>query len=214
LLAAVIVVAGLCGEGAAAAPSLHEWRFTVRLDGDPIGSHRFVLSNAANGRQSLSSEARIDVAWLGLPLYRYRHRSDERWDDGCLKSIEARTDDNGRVTELRGEADGSRFALDVSGADGPPSGGAAGPCLMSFAYWHPDLARQQRLLDPASGRIESVTVRPVADAPADPAWRSVPLRGLRITGLPQPIVVWYADDRWIGLDTVIDGGRRLTYRLH
>ena len=39
------------------------------------------------------------------------------------------------------------------------------------------------------------------------------LRGLRIGGLTQPIDVWYAGDRWVGLDTTVDGGRRLSYRL-
>ena len=39
------------------------------------------------------------------------------------------------------------------------------------------------------------------------------LRGLRIGGLTQPIDVWYVGDRWVGLDTTVDGGRRLSYRL-
>jgi len=37
--------------------------------------------------------------------------------------------------------------------------------------------------------------------------------GLRIGGLAQPIDVWYDGNRWVGLDTIVSGGRRLSYRL-
>ena len=68
-----------------------EWQFTVRLDGQPIGTHRFVLARADEGGTLMRSEARFDVKLLGLSLYRYRHESTERWSDGCLASIDART---------------------------------------------------------------------------------------------------------------------------
>ena len=62
-------LAGL-GTGLAATPPA-EWSFTVRLDGKPIGTHRYVLTRAGDGRLALSSEAQFDVTLLGVPLYRY-----------------------------------------------------------------------------------------------------------------------------------------------
>jgi hypothetical protein len=82
---------------------------------------------------------------------------------------------------------------------------------MSFAYWNPALAGQQRLLDPGSGRIESVAIDTPPAVPADLGLQ--PVRGLRISGLAQPIDVWYVGNRWVGLDTIVSGGRRLSYRL-
>jgi hypothetical protein len=197
---------------AASAPA--EWRFTVRLDGKPIGSHRFVLAGAGDGGLAISSEAQFDVSLLGVPLYRYRHRADERWADGCLASIDARTDDNGRRTEVRGQVQAGRFDLQVRG-EGRPAPAPAVPsgCLMSFAYWNPALAAQSRLLDPGSGRVEAVAIATPAAAPTDLGVQAQPVRGLRIGGLAQPIDVWYVGDRWVGLDTVVGDGRRLSYRL-
>lgn len=190
-----------------------EWHFTVRLDGKPIGTHRFVLARGADGGAQLRSEARFDVELLGLSLYRYRHEATELWSGGCLAAIEARTDDNGRRIELRGQARGPRFDLQWRGdapAAAPPA--PADGCLMSFAYWNPALATQTRLLDPSTGRVEPVAItRPASLATdLDPARGA--LRGLRIDGLARPIDVWYAGERWVGLDTVVDG-RRLSYRL-
>jgi hypothetical protein len=84
---------------------------------------------------------------------------------------------------------------------------------MSFAYWNPALAGQKRLLDPGSGRVEPVAIAAPSAAPTDLGAHGQPVRGLRISGLAQPIDVWYAGDRWVGLDTVVGDGRRLSYRL-
>ncbi len=163
---------------------------------------------------ALTSQAQFDVTLLGLSIYRYRHRASERWADGCLASIDARTDENGRLVEVRGQARGGRFDLQVrdEGRTAPTPASAA-DCLMSFAYWNPALAEQTRLLDPGSGRIEPVVMASASAVPADLDAQGQPVRGLRISGLAQPIDVWYIGDRWVGLDTVVGGGRRLNYRL-
>ncbi len=211
---AVLLLCATLAGGAHAVPPPAEWQFTVRLDGKPIGTHRFVLAGADERSAQLRSEARFDVTLLGVPLYRYRHEATERWSEGCLASIEARTDDNGRRTELLGQAQGRGFALQLRGDRAvSPLPQPAGGCLMSFAYWNPALATQTRLLDPGSGRVEPVAIGVPPAVASDLESAGGALRGLRIGGLAQPIDVWYADGRWVGLDTVVDGGRRLTYRL-
>jgi hypothetical protein len=212
VIAVALAFAGIGNSLAATPPA--EWRFTVRLDGKPIGSHRFALGSAGNGSLALSSEAQYTVTLLGVPLYRYRHRADEHWVNGCLRSIDARTDDNGRLAEVRGQLREGRFDLQVRD-EGRPAPVPAAPegCLMSFAYWNPALAQQARLLDPSTGRIEDVMISDAPAAPSDLEAKEQPVRGLRIGGLQGPIDVWYVGERWVGLDTVVSGGRRLTYRL-
>ena len=210
---AVALALALAAAATAAMPPA-EWNFTVRLDGKPIGTHRFVLAHEGDGHLALSSEAQYDVTLLGIPLYRYRHRASERWAGGCLASIDARTDDNGRRTEVRGQVQGGRFDVQVRDEGRPAPAPAAPPgCLMSFAYWNPALAEQRRLLDPGSGRIEATAIATLAAVPTDLQAQAQPARGLRIGGLAQPIDVWYLGDRWVGLDTVVGDGRRLSYRL-
>lgn len=212
--AGMLCLATALAAGAHASPSPTEWQFTVRLDGKPIGTHRFVLERGNERSAQLRSEARFDVTLLGMSLYRYRHEATERWSEGCLAAIEARTDDNGRRTELLGQAQGKGFELQLRGnADAPAPPVPTGGCLMSFAYWNPALATQTRLLDPGSGRVEPVAIGVPPAAAADLEAAGGRLRGLRIGGLAQPIDVWYVGERWVGLDTVVDGGRRLSYRL-
>ncbi len=221
LAASTLVAFALPGSAqpaaAAAAGPATEWLFTALLDGKPIGTHRFVLRAAAGeaGGRRLDSLARFDIKFLGFTAYRYRHRVDERWQGDCLAAITAHTDDDGRVTDVLGRATATGFAVDVrvEGKPAVPSTSVAPGCVMSFAYWNPDLARQNRLLDPGSGRLEAVTISELAPAALDVRGTPVSVRGLRIEGLDHPIDVWYAGDDWVGLDTVVQGGRRLSYRL-
>lgn len=202
---------------AAALPPSAEWRFTVLLDARVIGTHRFALAATSADAAILESDARFDVTVLGLPVYRWRHHSKEQWQGDCIASIDATTDDQGRTTTLRGAQEADGFALEVRPGSGDSRADArrtvTPACLMSFAYWHPALAAQRQLLDPATGRLERVTIAPVPEARIEVDGRPSIVRGLRIAGLPQPIDVWYLGTRWVGLDTVVAGGRQLSYRL-
>lgn len=201
-----------CSLAAAAADA--QWLFDVRLDARAIGQHRFALTAQAEGRR-LTSEAQFDVRMLGIPLYRYRHQATERWQGDCLAALQSSTDDDGRSVQVQGEADGGRFRLAVrEGAEGVRRTEVdSGGCLMSFAYWNPRLAGQRQLLNPATGKVEAVTVEALPEQMLEVAGRPTAVRGLRIGGLARPIDVWYADGRWVGLDSTVDGGRRLSYRL-
>lgn len=194
-----------------------DWQFTVLLDGEPIGQHRFSLSPLRGDSRTLVSEARFEVRLLGFTAYRYQHRAEERWQEGCLARLQARTDDDGQLTTVTGERAGERFVVTARAGNTTPSTAtveAASPtCLMTFAYWHPDLVLQQRLLDPGTGRIEAVNVTPLPATTIEVAGVPRPVRGWRIAGLPRPIDLWYAGSRWVGLDTTVERGRRLSYRL-
>lgn len=208
----------------AAEPATRTWQFTALLDDEPIGEHRFVVTPSADEggppgeprRRAVSSQARFDVRFLGFTAYRYRHEARESWRGDCLHSITAITDDDGKRSGVRGRATDGGFAIDGGPVvDGGPDQRQTG-CLMTFAYWNPALASQRRLLDPGSGRIESVTIEAIpvdAARPIPVRGVATPVRGLRIRGLPQPIEVWYAGDDWVGLDTTVAGSRRLSYRL-
>lgn len=57
-------------------------------------------------------------------------------------------------------------------------------CAMTFAYWNPAFRSQPRLLNPQTGKDLDMTL-------------------------------WYSaeDDRWVALESLTNGGRRLAYRL-
>lgn len=109
--------------------------FTVLLDGREIGTHSFTMREDG----VLVSQADFRVRFLGLSAYRYRHEATERWRDGCLQSMVARTDDNGERKAVDWRAEGAR-------------------CTMSFAYWDPRILGARELLNAETGRLEPVRV--------------------------------------------------------
>lgn len=210
LMAAFLGVAAPSGAGETSG----SWQFSVLLDGKPIGTHRFELTPGDAATSWLRSEARFEVKILGFTAYRYRHRSDEHWSGDCLHSIAANTDDGGDLTAVSGEATAGNLV--VTARKGRKSSQAASSgCLLTFAYWNPDhLATQRQLLDQGTGRIEPVTITALSPFTIPVHNTPTAVTGLRITGLKHPIDVWYAaGKRWVGLDTTVDGGRKLTYRL-
>jgi hypothetical protein len=110
--------------------------FAVLLDGEPIGSHRFEVSESGDARRVVSS-ARFDVKVLGIPVYRYRHHAVEQWRGDCLVTLDARTEHGGDVTAVATA----------------PAG-----CVMSFAYWHPRMLEQTELLNAQTGALERVAI--------------------------------------------------------
>lgn len=188
------------GTGAhAAEPATHpqagEWAFQVLLDGKPIGQHRFTLSAAnAAGERTLVSEADFVVKVLGLTFYRYRHRANEQWRADCLASINSTTDDNGEPQGVR-----SSFGPD---------------CVMSYAYWNTGIQAQRRLVNPQTGRTDTVQLSRAGEAPIPVRGTAVAGTRWRISGPEQPVDVWYSGQgEWIGLDATVRGGRVLSYRL-
>jgi hypothetical protein len=197
-----------------AANADQEWNFVVRLDDRVIGTHRFQLASAGTAEQSLTSNARFDVKILGLTVYHYQHQAQERWRDGCLVSVSARTDDHGELTVVTGQDIDNRFNV-MATTGGKTARTQTQGCMVNFAYWSPEqLARQYHLLDQGTGRIEAVTITALPPNSIPVRGMPTPVAGLRISGLKHPIDVWYAGNLWVGLDTAADGGRKLTYRLN
>ncbi|MEO7008907.1 MAG: DUF6134 family protein [Caldimonas sp.] len=187
-----------------------ELTFTALLDGKPIGEHRFRVTGAPDQREVLS-EARFDVKWLGVTLYRYRHQATERWRGDCLASLVATTDDDGKESQVRAETVGDSLLV-ASGSDTTPASRLPG-CVVSFAYWNPAIQTQSRLLNAQSGKLETVRVSRAGSGSVEVRGRPVAATRWRIEGPPEPIDVWYSAQGWVGLDSAIGGGRTLSYRL-
>ena len=196
-------LATLLAAGAAVCPAAANeppdivWNFRATLDGEPIGTHRFSISTQGDER-TLVSEANLAVKFLGLTVYRYRHKATEHWLGDCLRALSATTDDDGKLSSVRSAQEG---------------------CVMSYAYWNPAMRAQTRLLNAQTGQLDAVTIvrvdRAVAPQPPGLPANAMQFRiNGQTNGQTQPIDVWYsAQGAWIGLDASVRGGRTLSYRL-
>jgi hypothetical protein len=193
----------------AASASADEWRFRVLLDGQAIGDHNFSVSASGDAREVVS-EASFVVKILGVPVYRYRHKALESWRGGCVVQLVSFTDDDGKVSQVRAQA-GTDGRLDVTAGNTKRS--LLG-CTMTYAYWNPAMRQQTELLNAQTGSEERVQIHRLGEATLDVRGEPVAAQRWRISGPAAPLDVWYsAQGEWLGLDSAVAGGRKLSYRL-
>lgn len=184
------------------------WPFQVYLDDQPVGEHRFSTQTTQDSVQLLS-EAHFDVRILSIPVYRYSHRSEERWKSNCLEQIHAFTDDNGSPQEVRGERHSNDFAISVAGKSQTlPS------CIMTFAYWNPEMLRQSKLLNPQTGEWVPVIIQHIGKDSIRVAENDRIADHYHLSAPKFEIDLWYdPDGQWVGLDSKLESGEKLRYRL-
>ena len=188
--------------------AVNRWDFNVYLGDKKLGKHTFEVVEL-DGMKRVISEADFVYKILFVPAYRYEHMNAERWANNCLLEFEARTNDNGTRIRASGEKNGDSF--EVVGADGTEELPA---CVMTFAYWNPAFLEQQRLLNPQSGEYLEVDVEALPEQTLEVRGTDVLARPYRLTAEGMELTVWYStDDRWLGLETVADGGKTLRYVL-
>lgn len=194
---------------ALSAPRIDVWNFKVYLDENPVGYHRFTLTQQASQRE-LHSEARFDVKLLMFTAYTYIHEANESWQGDCLASLQAKTDDNGDRIQVVGGREDGRFRLRTNRlqTDLPD-------CIMTFAYWHPEMIAQKHLLNPQTGEYTMVQI-------FSKGQEKMPVSGVeraaeryRLDAGKFKIDLWYGveDHRWLALDSTLEGGRKLRYRI-
>jgi hypothetical protein len=185
------------------------WDFQVFLGDAPIGYHQFTLDEQGE-RRELRSESRFAVKVLLFTAYRYEHDATELWRGDCLESLTARTNDNGGRPTVDARSDGERLAV----ATGKGRETIAG-CVMSFAYWNPQILRQARLLNPQTGEYEAIKVTTLGVESITVRGVPVEAKRFRLTGSGKPIDLWYSlGDEWLALESTVAGGRRLRYLLN
>ena len=147
---------------------------------------------------------------LFISAYRYLHDATERWRGNCLESLAARTDDNGDRSVVDAVSAGEGLQV-ATGAARETLGG----CVMSFAYWNPQILRQTRLLNAQTGKFEAVRVNALGEEVITVRGQPQTARKFRLTGPKNPIDLWYSTaDEWLALESTVAGGRRLRYALN
>ncbi len=184
-----------------------EWRFDVYLDDRKVGYHNFRLEETGD-RYSVVSDAHLNVKFLFFNAYRYRHTNREVWRDGCLQSLESRTDDNGEPFQVNAQRRGEKLIVESSTRAQLLSG-----CVKSFAYWDPTSLEADKLLNAQTGEHLNVTLQDMGDDRLAVRGNSVPARRFRLTARDRTIDLWYSPQRqWLALESRTNGGR-LRYQI-
>lgn len=205
-LLAILLLGSPATTGATGAAQ--SWDFSVMLNGDKIGYHRFELRDDGEN-QLLHSEASFDVRFLFINAFRYRHEVQETWTDGCLREINARTQANGKKVAVSGATVQDRLVVDAGDVRNELD-----DCVMTFAYWNPEFLNQAKLLNAQSGEYLDVAVEALGSEPITVRGENVDASVFRLTARNLELKLWYSsDDEWLALESVAKGGRVLRYEL-
>jgi len=189
------------------------WNFNATLDGDPIGSHRFEVIENKYG-VTVKTKAELDVKFLFITVYSYKHNNVEEWTNDCLVSLNSDTDDNGDMSsvELLKEGHKSRITTQKSSV-------LESSCVRSFSYWDRELLKSGALLNSQTGEIINVDFTYIGSETLDINDRKIEsdryqLLGKDKDGIDIEIDLWYSDNnRWIGLQSKLENGSYLRYQL-
>ena len=185
----------------------NDWNFRVLLDGREVGRHQFTLEGAGPERR-LRSEAQFEARVLFISLYSYLHEAVERWQGDCLQSMESRTETNGKRQAVSAATrDGRLTVMRPKGRDEHDG------CVMSFAYWNPEILKARQLLNSQTGELVPVTITEQGQETITVRGRPLAATRHRISAEQVQIDLWYADQQWIALEALALGGRRLRYEL-
>lgn len=183
--------------------------FDVFLDDRPIGYQRFDLTPLPDGLD-VETRARFELTLLRIKALDYDHRNRERWQRGCLQSIDSDTRQNGKTYRVSGMADRGGFA--VEGSEGRMT---LDDCVGTFAYWDRSaLLGRARLLNSQTGEYVPVRTRALGSGTLRLGERDVAVDRYLIEGDDLEIRLAYASGsgEWLALDSPLIAGRTLRYR--
>ena len=182
---------------------VQNWLFDVRIDEKDVGFHDFKLSKDPNG---YTMDARVEFRYkvLGVTVFSYEHAVTERYDNKlCLQSISSQTKTNGKQQSLSGSAGPNGFVLATQ-----PTTSIMIDCILTFAYWTPKLLEQSQILNGQTGEIVDIDVAPMPSTNIDVTKRYA-LKGNKI----DMHLAYDESGNWLTLDSILENGRSLTYRL-
>lgn len=99
VVAALGLTAGMAVALPSSLPSSDRLDFVVTRNGEAIGTHRYRFTRKGD-RVKVDIQTEIDFKVLFVPLYRFRHVSQEIWDGDKLASLKSSTNDNGEPVKL------------------------------------------------------------------------------------------------------------------
>lgn len=203
-----LLVALILAYGNVNATKSQSWNFKVYLGEKEIGEHIFNLTTMKNSTH-VTSKARFNVKLLFINAYRYKHRNYEVWNGNCLNSIYSVTNDNGKKFQVIGERQKNKLHVRTREDKFTSKG-----CTKTFSYWDPSFLKNQTLLNPQTGELESVSVEFIGND--EITVRNTPTfaKHYRVTTNKFIIDLWYSkDDEWLALNSTTQDGYTLRYKI-
>ena len=186
--------------------SSNEILFDVFLGKKRVGEHSFLFAPISDGIK-VQSRASFNYRLFNISLYKYEHFSEENYDsENCLVKINSSTLTETKIRgsvkqKIAGQRKDNGFLITGSNEEQLDKN-----CVMSFAYWNPEILERTSLLNAQTGKEVDITVR---ELPAIEAGAKYSMEGENLN-----IEVQYSEKgSWISLQSKVGKGRNLMYVL-
>jgi hypothetical protein len=176
--------------------------FEVRRNGSPIGTHVAVVERDGD---DIRVQVALDLAVTFGPftLYRYKHRSSERWRGERLLAVEADTDDDGTKLWLRARAEGDTIVV-----EGPDGRQVSAADTLPSSYWNPRLRSAKAWIETHWGILAPVRIKRGAPVTVTLAGREVRAIPHTITSEKAEVTPLYTEaGEWVGMTFDLWGAR-------
>ncbi len=185
--------------------------FRALRNGAPLGTHTLVFSREGGAPTVgvMTVDIAVDyVVKIGpVPVFRYKLRCRETWQDGLLISAAADTDHNGKAEWMRAQRSGD--CLLVNGSKSGKYKAPAGAILAS--HWN-QAQLQGPMINPQDGELLTFTIAPRGHVEAPgAAGRMRTVHHFHLAG-KEPLDLWYdSDGLWASLKAKVGDGSIITY---
>jgi Family of unknown function (DUF6134) len=185
-----------------------DWIFDVLMDGKLIGEHTFQLKEEGKFSQ-LASHAQFKVTLLSIPVYKYKHISQEIWNKDCLYAIESSTQDGGEEYKVLGKTEANAFKLIE-----PTKETFVADCPMTFSYWNPIMLKQKKLLNVQTGEYTEVLIKYLGKKSVKVKNETIDADSYQILGPKINIQLWYKENTdWVKLESITPDNHHILYML-
>lgn len=184
---AVVIAAGL-GASAQADPNAALINFAVMRDGAQIGTNKIRVGHEG-AETTIQDDTHVAVGLGMLILYRYDQSETERWADGRLVALNAKTDDNGTEHNTIVKAKDGKLVVqaDDKVREAPTT-------IVPLSLWNPVLVDSDVALDPKDGSVQPMKVIDRGEEKIVIQGKDRAVHHYRIlTTFPQD--VWYDDNK-------------------
>lgn len=216
-LFAVIILTFLAIQPARAASEAHKALLASIPDGNSL-TFRAYIGDTDLGRHKMrwtvqgdavtvNIEIDLGARVLFLPVYSYKHRSQETWRDGHLAAIATTTDDDGDKFSVTGELKNQAFDIKSSAFTG-----TAPLPLAPTSYWAYSSLKKPNWLNTQSGAMLKTAVAAKGIETVKTRAGQVIAKRYDVSG-DLDISLWYDErNRWVK-SRFIAGGNTITYVL-
>ncbi len=206
-----LVILGLLG-GSAKATETEAREFTIEVDGKASGTFVLTITKQDSGILSVQASANMSFRFL-LRTYTYKYEGTEHWRDGRLLQLSAKSDDDGKKSEVSATGEPQNLRLKVNGQERN--------CrwdVWTTSYWQ--LAdkrfhdKQVPLLDNDTGKEYLAQLKSVGVEQLNVAGMLQNCRHFQVTAGPNsPTDLWFDGQDRLVRQEFKEEGKRVTFVL-